>query len=214
MKGIDVSHWQGYIEWQKVKQAGYEFAIIKCTEADSFVDPRFTTNKKEARQAGLLCGYYHFARGGNVEREVAHFCDHVGNIQQGEIVVLDWEISHDDPVNWCLSWLRGVEEKLGFKPMIYLNKSTLRSHSWMPVAKNDNGLWIASYGANIGHMGLRPPAYEWPFWALWQFTSKGKVEGIQTRVDLNYTDMSIDTMRKYGKQKNEQCSKGCPLHCV
>lgn len=214
MKGIDVSHWQGGIDWKKVASSGVEFAIMKASEATGFVDSRLSYNKKEARKNGILCGFYHFARGGNVKDEVEHFLDTVGDLREGELLVLDWEIQHTNTVNWCLEFLQRVEEEVGFKPIIYLNKATLRAWDWSSVVENDNGLWIASYSLNTGYKGVRPGAFDWAFWMMWQYTSRGRVPGIVGNVDLNHCDIGIDVLKKYGKVFEEvECNHCCPKHC-
>jgi len=205
MKGLDCSHWQGEIDWTQVN---VPFAIIKATEGIAFVDSRFVRNKKEARKNNILVGYYHFADGFNPKKEAQHFLKNVGDIKEGELVALDYEIHLHNPVDWCLTWLKEVEKELGFKPLIYLNKATLRGFDWKPVVKNNNGLWIASYGWNTGLMGIKPPSYDWDFWAIWQYTSRGKVKGIRGNVDMNYTEMNIETLKKYGKPKDDfDCDK-------
>jgi lysozyme len=120
MKGIYISHWQGVVEWDKIKKDGVEFAILKCTQGTDFIDSHFLRNKEKAREQGILLGYYHFADGGDPVREADHFLKQVGDLSYGEFVVLDWEIAHPRSVAWCSLWLNHVESKLGFKPLIYL----------------------------------------------------------------------------------------------
>ena len=60
VQGIDVSHYQGEIDWAKMKQQGMDFAYIKATEGSAHEDKRFDKNWKEAKAAGMLCGAYHF----------------------------------------------------------------------------------------------------------------------------------------------------------
>lgn len=75
-KGIDVSHWQGIIDWKKVRGAGYSFAFLKATEGSRIVDDRFRANAQDAKNAGLLVGAYHFTRAAStddVKNEVDHF---------------------------------------------------------------------------------------------------------------------------------------------
>ena len=61
-EGVDISHWQGAIDWTKVAAAGKKFAYMKASESTDFVDPNYTTNRAQARAAGLLVGAYHFAQ--------------------------------------------------------------------------------------------------------------------------------------------------------
>ena len=62
LEGIDVSHWQGTIDWAKVRAAGKRFAYIKASEHTSFVDDKYQTDRSRAKSAGLKVGAYHFAR--------------------------------------------------------------------------------------------------------------------------------------------------------
>jgi lysozyme len=83
IKGIDVSHWQGDIDWKKVKDDGVEFAFIKATEGTSFIDDKFLANINGANAVGIKTGAYHFARFGCVEEEkeeARHFLDVVSKV--------------------------------------------------------------------------------------------------------------------------------------
>lgn len=194
--GIDVSHYQK-INWADVKA---DFAILKCTESTTFKDPTYETNKAGARKKGILVGNYHFARGTDAVREAQWFVKNVGDIQQGEFLVLDWEISHPATVSWCLTFLKKVEELVGFKPLIYLNQATVNSRDWSLVINNDNGLWIARYYTNSGKIEGVPASRKWPFWVIHQYTSRGNVAGITGYVDLDHCKCDLPTLRQYGKQ--------------
>jgi GH25 family lysozyme M1 (1,4-beta-N-acetylmuramidase) len=194
--GIDISHYQK-INWDKVKT---DFVIAKCTESTNYKDPTYQTNRDKCREKGILFGSYHFARGGDANKEAEWFMHNVGVIEKGELLVLDWEISHPATVKWCLQWLREVESLAGFKPLIYLNSSTAKSLDWTSVIKNNTGLWIANYSVNDGTRHDNPSIGKWPFFAIHQYTSKGKVAGIVGNVDLDYCKMNLETFKKYGKQ--------------
>lgn len=197
MIGIDVSHWQKKIAWDKVDA---NFAIIKCSESTNFIDPRFSENKKEARENGILCGFYHFARGGDAIKEADYFIKNVGEILPGELLVLDWEIKHADPVGWSLKFLDRCFEKVGFRPLIYMSSAVTTAHNWEKVYRANYGLWVARYGPNNGKIhDMLPNTGAWPFYALWQYTSMGSAKGIEGNVDLNHTDMSLTTLKQYGK---------------
>jgi GH25 family lysozyme M1 (1,4-beta-N-acetylmuramidase) len=201
MNGIDVSHHNGKINWPTVRRAGFEFAIIKCTESLMFKDAMFETNKGGARSAGVLPGYYHFARGNDPVKEAQHFLKNVGDIRLGELVALDYEIyTLSDPAAWCRIWLDTVEKKLGFKPLLYTYHALLIKYDWRKVSSGDFGLWGARYGMNTGYKvtSIEPNTGSWKFWAIWQFSSRGKVPGIIGNVDLNYFKMDITTLKKYG----------------
>lgn len=200
MKGVDISHWQGSIDWKKVNDEA-KYAIIKCSEGVGYVDPTFTKNKAGARDADLVVGFYHFARGNDAVKEADFFLKSVGDIREGEFLVLDWEIQHSNPVSWCKTFLDRVTEKVGFKPMIYINSATAKAFNWKPVIDASYGLWIAAYGPNNGQMNGDPAIGGWPFAAIWQYTSRGRISGISGNVDLNWAYMNIETLKKYGKPK-------------
>lgn len=211
MKGIDASHWQGSIDWEKVKKTGYAFTVIKATQGVGMLDSNFAKNKNGARNAGLLCGFYHFANGGDAQKEADYFLSKLGQLLQGEFLVLDWETKHANPVEWCRIFLQRVKEKTGIKPILYINRSTENSLDWSPVVSGDYGLWIADYGINNGAMNQKPGIKNWKFFAIWQFTSRGKVDGISGNTDLNFSDMDIETLKRYGVRA--VCAHCCPIHC-
>jgi len=214
MYGTDVSHWQGTINWGKVKSAGYDFAVIKCSEGTNFLDPMFSQNKSQARKAGVLCGFYHFARAYDPKDEADYFIKNVGEMKEGEFLVLDWEVEHGNPVSWCKKFLDRCFAKTGIKPMIYMSESRVKRFDWKEIVKGDYGLWVAKYASSKVYIPVslspKPNPGIWGFYALWQFSSKGKVDGISGNVDINYTTMDIDILKKYGKKL--ECLH-CPLNC-
>lgn len=217
MKGIDVSHHNGVIDFAKVK--GYEFVFAKCSEGTAFKDSYYQANKDKARAAGLLFGAYHFCDGYDPIKEADWFLKNVGDLKAGEIVILDYEISLSDPASWCLKWLKRVEEKLGFKPLLYTNEARVKSIDWKRVVDANYGLWVAKYASQViyvpEYLQRNPVSDEWPFWAIWQFSSRASVPGIVGNVDVNTTNMSLEVLRKYGKQAPVEVCKHCkiPNHC-
>lgn len=202
MLGIDVSHYQGIINWEKVKRGNYKFAILKCTEGTSFKDKTYEQNKKNARKNGILVGSYHFANHNDPKKEAVWFIKNVGDIEKGELLVLDSETGQSP--EWCLKFLKEVEKVVGFKPIIYLNESTVKRLNWSNVVKNNFGLWVAKYASSVFYVPYylqrKPVSDEWPFWAIWQYSSRANVDGINGNVDVNYTRMNLETLKKYGKK--------------
>jgi len=200
LKGIDISRWQGVIDWNTVKSQ-VDFAIIKASGGDDglYPDGQFVRNRDEARRLNIPRGYYHFAGGVySPEQEAQHFANVVGGLQKGELVVLDWETAHNNPVYWCNRFLKKAEALFGVKPLIYLSGSVARGLNWQPVVDGNYGLWIAQWGNNdtIPDGNLDPG--KWPFWALWQYSSTGSINGIAGRVDLDQFNGDVDTFYKYG----------------
>jgi GH25 family lysozyme M1 (1,4-beta-N-acetylmuramidase) len=182
--GMDVSHYQKNIDWRKVKASGVGFAINKCTEATNYLDPTFADYKKNIQSNGMVWGCYHFARGGDVKKEADWFLRNIGEVKTGDILVLDWEIQHKDPVGWCSDFIDIVTKKTGLKPFLYTNEARIKQYSWDKVAKKSL-LWAAKYGINNGEPQKQPVGGAWGKPTIWQFSSVGKVNGISGNVDLN-----------------------------
>lgn len=228
MRGIDISHHQndkGKVDLKTARAAGYEFCIVKCTQGTTYKDQFYEKNKKMTREAGMLFGVYHFAGNFNPKdqknypqdpiKEAEQFLKHVGDLLPGEIVVLDFE-THvlKDPVGWCSTWLKHVESKLGFRPMLYTYHEFLKKYDWTKVSSANYGLWAARYGLQQQNPNnlFRPATGSWDFFAIWQYCSKGSVPGLIGNIDLNTCDMDMKTLRKYGKPEVE-CNHECPKHC-
>src|SRR5215210_6885099 len=127
IRGIDVHGAKGPIDWPRVRQAGFQFALLKATEGRTFDDDRFKANRRDAKAAGLVVGAYHFARPDNNSpaAEAAHFL-RVCQVQPGELrPALDWE--HDPPTApWALQFLRAIEAAIGAPPIFYTFPDFLR----------------------------------------------------------------------------------------
>ena len=200
IKGIDISKWQGAVNWDSIKSS-VDFCIFRSSYGVGYKDAQFARNIAEARRTGVLTGCYHYSYPelNTAEKEANWFCD-VYKPEAGEIMVLDIEEKiGSDPVGWSLSFLKVIENRYGFKPMIYLNSSLLKSYNWQPVVDNGNGLWLANYGKNIGQPGTKPSAGKWPFIAIWQYSSKCNIAGISP-VDGNIFYGTKESFKKYGKQ--------------
>lgn len=202
----DISHWQNKIDFAKVKKS-VEAVIVKASEGTSFIDPYFETNKRGVREAGMLFGAYHFAKGYDAKKEANFFVKTVGELKPGELLALDSETGQS-PL-WCKTFLDEVTRLVGFRPLIYCPAGN--GMDWSQIAK-DYGLWIARYGLNLGYkMTSFPPKLgAWSYYAIWQYTSRGRVDGINGNVDLNYTSMDLERLKKYGKK--DECLH-CPIHC-
>jgi len=218
-KCVDISHHNGKIDFSKVDA---ELVIMKATQGTMFVDSMLQVNREGF--AHVKQGFYHFANGGSPFNEAAHFVKTIGEIRD-EILVLDWEIQHNDTVNWCLQFLQEVERLTSKKPLIYLNQATVKKYDWSSVSKR-YGLWIARYGLNTGTVPTiyKPETKDWPTYAIWQYTSRGRVNGIKGYVDLNLVNTveepSIYWQRhprykgqKIGLSQTDMQQYGCYLMC-
>lgn len=205
IKGLDISHYQndkGAIDWAKVKKAGYDFVYIKATEALTGKDAYYKKNIAEARNAGLLVGSYHFARANDAIKEADFFLSVVGAMQTHDFLVLDWEIEYKDPDGWCRTFLDRCFEKTGVRPLLYTNEDRVMRIKWDKVVAGNYGLIAAKYGDNDAVLEENEIARsdEFPFVVIQQFTSNMAVPGIVGRVDANIGNLTLDALKKYGKQ--------------
>ena len=206
IKGIDVSRWQGIINWPLVRK-NVEFAMIKIGGSDDgfYTDGQAVRNALEARSTGLPVGFYVYLGGSSsVENEVNHIknlISNIGGLRKGEVLALDWEESHPDEVDYVAGVARGLINSGVQPPLIYMSLSRVRSKNWHPLVALNCGLWVAAWGDNDNVADEAPPSDDWPFWALWQFSSTGSVPGVSGRVDLDYFNGDVDEFKKYGSTR-------------
>ena len=192
--GIDVSSWQGSIDFGKVRLAGWRFVIAKATEGSTWTDSRYAANKAGAMNAGLNFTGYHFARpssaAGDAVNEADHFISVLG-LSRGMLVPsLDLEVSGGLGTTALQSWARAflsrVYTRLGVRAMIYTNptfwRTSMGNTTWF-AANGYRVLWVAQYGTTA----LSVPGSNWGGygWALWQYSSCGSVPGISGCVDVD-----------------------------
>lgn len=201
IKGCDISKWQGDVNFDALKGA-VEFVIIRSSYGTGYTDPKFIRNRNEARRVGLACGFYHYAYPtyNTPEAEANWFAQVIGTPQPGEILVLDMEEKYGDPVGWSKRFLDRLSAIYGgYKPIIYMSEAFIKASNWNTVYTGNYGLWIARYGINNGQVpDVDLYTKPWPFAAMWQYTSKGRLPGVATDVDLNLFYGSLDTFKRYG----------------
>lgn len=190
MIGIDVSRWQGEVNWEEVRtQVG--FAMIKAGGEDDgfYADAQFRRNRDEVRRLGIPHGFYFFSGGNDPVIEAEHFASLVMPLQPGEILALDFEVDHPNPVDFVRLFTIRTEQLLGVKPMLYTYMSKIWEYDWQPVAGNGTRLWGAIYD---DQPQAQPPAGAWPSLAMKQFTDSGTLRGISANtVDLNYFSSGV-----------------------
>lgn len=191
--GIDVSEYQGVIDWEKVKGAGVEFAIIRAgyrTYGGGVItlDNSLITNIDGANAAGIDVGVYFFSQAITTEEAIEE-ADAILNAVAGRKItypiVFDWEIIYDDTArtdkmtveglaDCCVAFCERVKSA-GYTPMVYQNASTSTYKLDMPRIK-DYDFWLAEY--------TDFPTFYYEY-DMWQYTSEGKVPGIEGNVDMN-----------------------------
>lgn len=204
---IDISRWQGIIDWPTVKK-NISGAMIKIAGSDDgfYVDGMAQRNVIEARAAGVPFGVYIYLGGVYApSEEVQHIVNAVnqlGGLKPGEPLALDWEerrAGHDE-VGYMVGIVEGLSRRGFNPPIIYMNLNYVRTQNWKPLVDRNCSLWVAAWGNNndVPEPHEVPPSEEWPFWLLWQFSSTTSVPGIRGRVDQNCLNGTIDQFKKYG----------------
>jgi lysozyme len=207
--GIDVSYWNAGIDWPKVRATGQRYVFTKATEGSSYSDPTFDDNWRGAKKAGLLRGAYHFFRCNiDPKKQATRFIDYVQSMNDnGELPpVLDLETNDgqtkDKILERAKTWLDLVEAAFGKKPIIYSGQYFLQDYfsevgGGPPSWAKDYPLWLAQY-PNQYVPGMRPSLPRgWFKWTFWQYSDKGRVNGINAKVDLNLFNGSLDDLYKF-----------------
>ena len=196
LKGIDISRYQAGIN---INVLDIDFVIVKATEGVGYSDTNYKEYLTAAINSNKKIGLYHYARpdlGNTPEDEATWFISTVKDYIKKAILVLDWEVNISN-TDWAYNFLKTVYEKTGVRPIIYMSASPANTYDWTRVVNGNFGLWIASYGANTGAPGTPPTNKYWPFYILWQYTSKGYINGYSKNLDLDYFYGTKDTWDKY-----------------
>lgn len=180
MWGIDVSHHQGQIDWEKVKESNPAFVIVKATESVFHKDTKFKINIESANSHNIPVGAYHFfSYRFSGKRQADHFLKTIGDEADCIPLVLDVEHHprmkrmHDISGN-ILEFVNVVKERTGKYPIIYAN-CWYYDRYVKPVLGDTAVKWIASYT-------YKPSCN----YNIHQVTDKHKLKGINTYVDYNY----------------------------
>jgi lysozyme len=186
VKGVDVSVYQGTVNWTSVKNAGNAYAFVRVSDGINSIDSKFAANWPAVKSVGMIRGAYQFFRPGQDPTTQANvFVNHLnaaGGLAKGDLpAVLDLETadgqSNSTVVAHALTWLSVVEQKTGIKPIVYT------AAFMSSVIGNNFGkypLWVANYGPKCPTM---PSG--WSAWQFWQNSSTGSVGGISGNVDTD-----------------------------
>ena len=182
IKGIDVSKWQGSIDWAKVRAAGIGFAMIRAGFGSNGVDERFAENMQGARAVGIPCGAYHYSYATSADgakAEAAHFLDLIKGHDFDYPVALDIE----DPSQKALGKQTLTEivpafcstvEAAGYYVCVYSNLYWIMNRLDMAALKRFD-IWLAQWSAAPALSDI----------GIWQYSDCGSVDGITGKVDMN-----------------------------
>lgn len=198
IRGIDISHYQGEIDWEQLRNAMIKgcpvrFIIIKSTEGASRMDENFRSNFYNAREYGFIRGAYHFWSNKSTARQQAYYFLDKVHLTDGDLPpVLDIERKPKDVTvevfqRDVLAWLHIVEDHYHVKPIIYTYHKFKENYLSAPVFE-DYPYWIAHYYVD-------KVEYKGP-WKFWQHTDAGKLPGIKGYVDFNIYNGSYYDLRK------------------
>lgn len=192
MLGVDVSAWQQTVDWQQVKQAGMEFAIIRIggrgtTEGGLYPDSFLQANYDGARNAGLQVGGYFFSQAITPEEakeEAEYALSLIQGMEMDMPIVYDWEYVDDQSrtanldartLTDCTKAFCETIRAAGYDTMIYFNEN--QSHKKMFLEElTAYPFWLASYTTSL----------DYPYKIdMWQYTCSGSVPGISGNADIN-----------------------------
>lgn len=184
-RGIDVSKWQGNIDWNRVKASGVDFAILRAGYGSvaSQKDPTFEDNYQNAKAAGIPVGAYHYSYAKDIagaKREAQTFLEWIKGKQLEYPVVFDIEESATynlgrNTVSEIIKTFCSIVEAAGYYVSVYTNKNWL-DHVVSDEVKSKYDTWLAQWTST--------PSYVGPY-GMWQYTSSGTVDGISGRVDMD-----------------------------
>lgn len=207
-QGIDVSKYQGKINWTKVaKSKKVKFVYIRATEGSTIRDDYYKTNVAAARKAGILVGSYHvYSSKTTAYQQFANFKSLVAKKHQDLIPVLDIEGHHSGRLYMARvdKILELMEKEYGVKPMIYTSEKVYREHfTTKKYAKYH--IFVAKYE---GYPEIR--------FTLWQYSRTGRVKGIAGAVDLDkfHSKHGLGDIRMPRPRKKKSTAEAIPVDSV
>jgi len=180
--GVDVSKYQGQIDFNQLKAAGITYVFVKASEGNTYQDPTFAGNFAQAKQAGLIVSAYHFYETNDAPNSQLENFTQLVKLSSGDLPpVVDIEKLHmqDDMMlmgNLQL-YLNGLEKHYGVKPIIYTGLNFANQHV---TEFAQYPLWIAEYGRTQPTLPTG-----WSSWTFWQWSQSHTLKGIEGQVDAD-----------------------------
>ena len=185
VQGIDISHHQQYIDWTKLDRQAVQFALIKATEGGNHKDSLFQENWRQARLNNIICGAYHFFTfckdGDEQARNYIHYVPK-DSIDLPPIIDLEYggncmkENWKEDLIVEIAKYFEIIEDHYQRKVIIYTTNEFYKNYLMNKFP--DNPIWIRDILSE-------PDLPDGRGWLFWQYTNRGRLEGINTPVDLN-----------------------------
>lgn len=199
VRGVDASHYQGQMNWNRIAEQGITFAFLKATEGSGTIDDCFAQNWENARAAGLYVGAYHFfSFDSPAETQADNYCAVVPDDADALPPVIDLEFyrsenlpGRDEVLRNLRVLLERMREAYGKKPIIYTTNRCWEAY--LKDADLDYTLWIRSI--------FTAPARDYsPDWSFWQYNPRGMLDGYSggdVRIDLNVFRSSMEDFRAF-----------------
>lgn len=198
--GFDISHWDGAINWQQLHPPeGIYFVYIKATEGADYVDPSFESNWAGVRNTLLHRGAYHFFMARQSEAQqmlhAQHFIKTVKNLEDGDMAPMV-DVEDDPDINpelfqaRLLVFVREIESYFKTTPLIYTTKDLYKKYLSLHNSFQQYEMWIADYSY------ARPELCDKKNPRIWQFTDRGTIKGIPSRVDMDLFYNTPDDLKK------------------
>ena len=186
--GIDISRWQGAIDWNKAKRSGVSFAFIKATEGGDVADPKFREHVRGAKAAGVPWGAYHYYYFCRKPEEQARWF--IKNVPKGaelpHVLDMEWNPrsrtcqrrpSEREVWSEARVFLNMLEAHYGRRPVLYTTVDFWRDTNIGRLSRTE--FWLRSVA------GHPQKVYPGAYWTFWQYTGTGLVPGIEGEVDIN-----------------------------
>lgn len=197
--GVDVSVYQGSVNWRSVRAAGKQFVYIRYSDGTGYLDPYFSSNWRNAKAAGLTVGAYQFFRASqNATTQadlVINAVSSLGGIGQPNLpIAIDVETndgqSNATVINAVNTWLSRVQSRTGrYRPMLYTSPG-FWSGLGSPYPNPLPYLWVANWGVSCPAL-----PYPWGRLRFWQYSDTGSVAGISGAVDTDLYNGSLAEMQ-------------------
>lgn len=207
--GVDVSYWNASVDWSEVSAAGMKFVFVKASEGESYVDPTFRKNWEGTKTAGMLRGAYHFFRSNaDPGRQADCFINALkATGDMGDLPpAIDLESNDGQPnqrvISRAKAWMDRVQSAVNKRPIIYSSQYFLQDHfsepgGGPPAWVKDYPLWVAQYPKRYTP-GMQPGLPRgWTQWKFWQYSDKGRVNGVIDKVDLDLFNGSLEELYQF-----------------
>lgn len=184
--GMDVSSYQGYVDYDAVKAEGIQYVYIKATEGTWETDDYLRYNYENAKRVGMKVGFYHFVRARSEEGaklEARYFANAISGMEPDCRLAMDFEI-FGDLTWWEVNYLSRIfleeTKRLTGKDMVIYSNTNSAENMFSKELARDYPLWVAQYGVSEPEDN-----WNWSNWVGFQYTSKGILNGIDGYVDLD-----------------------------